>query len=79
MPLNCFLVAAEFQKTDAPREILLLRVTDPMALPRDDQAAQAKIEACQGRGALPSHNSSAFCSCCFFLDSGAFLKVLSLR
>ena len=51
VPLNCFLVAAEFQKTDAPREILLLRVTGPMALPLDDQAAQAKIEACQGRGA----------------------------
>jgi hypothetical protein len=51
VPLNCFLVAAEFSKTDAPREILLLRVTGPLALPLDDKAAQAKIEACQGRAA----------------------------
>jgi hypothetical protein len=51
VPLNCFLVAAGFQKTVAPREILLLRVTGAAALPLDDKAAQAKIEACQGRGA----------------------------
>jgi hypothetical protein len=52
VPLNCFLVAAAGgKKTEAPREILLLRVTGPAALPLDDKAAQAKIEACQGRAA----------------------------
>ena len=52
VPLNCFLVAsAGSKKTDATREILLLRVTGAVALPLDDKAAQAKIEACQGRAA----------------------------
>ena len=51
VPLHCFLVAAGAKKTDAPREILLLRVTGSVALPQDDEAAQAKIEACQGRAA----------------------------
>lgn len=51
VPLHCFLVAAGAKKMDAPREILLLRVTGPAALPQDDEAAEAKIEACQGRAA----------------------------
>ena len=52
VPLHCFLVAAAgTEKADAPREILLLRVTGPAALPQDDEAARAKIEACQGRAA----------------------------
>ena len=51
VPLNCFLVAAAAEKTDGPREILLLRVTGPAALPQDDEAARGKIELCQGRAA----------------------------
>jgi hypothetical protein len=52
VPLHCFLVAAAgSKKADAPREILLFRVTGPVALPQDDEAARAKIEACQGRAA----------------------------
>ena len=52
VPLHCFLVAtAGAKKADATREILLLRVTGPMALPHDDEAVRAKIESCQGRAA----------------------------
>jgi hypothetical protein len=52
VPLHCFLVAAAVsKKTDATHEILLLRVTGSTALPQDDEAARAKIEACQGRAA----------------------------
>jgi Helicase HerA, central domain len=52
VPLHCFLVAvAGGKKAGAPREIVLLRVTDAAALPLDGEAAQGKIEACQGRAA----------------------------
>ena len=44
VPLHCFLVAAAAaKKTEAPGEILLLRVTGSVALPQDDEAVRAKI------------------------------------
>src|ERR1017187_1598395 len=75
VPHNCFLLAVNAAE-NAPREIILLRVTGSAALPLDDEMLSAKISKLKASNSKAEGNESAAAAAGEFQFGGLACRIL---